>query len=202
MANTNAPNGFVDWTGTIGGSASNFGLITRIVDKDDTTAIFSGDPVKNLDTGYVAQWTASTAVSQLAGIFRGCSYLSTALGRTVWSNFWPGSGAAADVTAYLTPCNLAVPPTFVVQALLTPFTFVDIGAVADVDLGTGSTVTGLSAATLSRATIGTTATLPFRVVGLLSAYSPPGANGVDNTASYNRVIVAANVSGAGSTGLN
>ena len=42
-----------------------------------------------------------------------------------------------------------------------------------------------------------TATLPFRVVGL---YNGVG-NGSDATTDYNWVIVAANVAGAGSTGI-
>jgi hypothetical protein len=36
----------------------------------------------------------------------------------------------------------------------------------------------------------TTATLPFRVVGLLT--DPPGANGTDYASAYNQIIVAFN----------
>lgn len=196
MANTLAPFGFRQ-TGVYGGVAPNFGMITRTIDKDDNTKVFFGDPVKSLSTGYVAQWTAGTAVSQLAGIFVGCKYLSTAQGRIVWSQYWPGADAAADVEAYLAPCNLSVPPTFVVQSSGTAITLADIGANADVSIGTGSTVTGVSGATLDQASIGVEATKPFRIVDL---YRGVG-NGADAASSYNWVLVAANVAGAGSTGI-
>lgn len=201
MANVNAPNGF-DQTGNFAGDGgTNFSLIKAIVDKGDSTAIGRGDPVKRLSTGYVARWTASTAVSQMAGIFWGCKYRSVALGRVVWNNYWPGSDAAEDVEVQLIPCNLATPPQFIVQSSGTAIGFADIGSNADVSMGTVNTTTGRSGASLDQATINTTATLPFRIVGLLSDVAAPGVNGTDNTASYNRVIVAANVSGAGSTGI-
>lgn len=202
MANTNAPFGFRDWMGTLGGAAPTYAQITREIAYNDTTKIFNGDPVKALATGYVAQWSAGTAVSQLAGIFVGCKYLSTAIGRTVWSRFWPGADVASGnkVTAYLAPCNLAAPPLFVVQSSGTVFTIADVGANADVAIGTGNTSTGQSGASLDQATLAATATLPFRIVGLYSDYGPPGSAGAD-ASSYNWAIVAANVAGAGSTGI-
>lgn len=198
MANTLAPFGFRH-TGITNGASPTFGLITRQVAYNDTTKIYLGDPVKSLSTGYVAQWTAGTAVSQLAGVFNGCSYLSTARGSYVWSPYWPGSDVASGnvVTAYLNPCNLSVAPTFLVQSSGTAITLADIGMNADVAIGTGSTLTGISGATLDQATLATTATLPFRIIDL---YAGVG-NGADTTTSYNWVIVAANVSGAGSTGI-
>lgn len=203
MANTNAPFGFKEWSGGMGGAAPNYALITRQIAYDDSTAIFTGDPVKSLDTGYVAQWTAATAVSQLAGIFVGCKYLSSSAGRVVWNNYWPGSDVASgnEVTAFLIPCNLAVPATFLVQSSGSAITFADIGLCGDVSVAAGSTTTGRSACTLNQGTLAATATFPFRIVGLYSDAAPPGSPGTDDTSSYNWVIVAANVSGAGSTGI-
>lgn len=204
MANVSAPFGFRVHTGNLGSAAANYGLIVREILQSDTTKIFTGDPVKSLSTGYVSQWTASTAVSQLAGIFVGCKYLSTSFGRTIWNNYWPGSDAASGVRvfAYLIPCNLGVPPVFEVQSSGTALTIADIGANADVSIGTGSTATGRSGATLDQATLATTATLPFRIVGLYSDSAvSTSVNGADNTTSFNIAIVAANVAGAGSTGI-
>lgn len=203
MANTNAPYGFSEWTGNMGSTTPSYGLLPRQIAFNDTTKIFTGDPVKSLSTGFVAQWTAGTAVSQLAGIFVGCKYLSTSQGRTVWSNYWPGADVASGnvVTAYLIPCNLSTAPTFVVQSSGTAITLADIGANADVVVGTGSTLTGRSGASLDQSTLAATATLPFRVVGIYSDNGPPGAAGTDAASSFNWVIVAANVSGAGSTGI-
>lgn len=196
MANTLAPFGFRT-LGVVGGSSPTFGMIWRKVAAADTADIFYGDPVKSLNTGYVAAWTASTAVSQLAGIFRGCRYVSSATGEYVFSTLWPGTGNTGDVEVCLDPCNLAVPPLFLVQSSGTAITLADIGANADVSMGTGSQTTHISGATLDQATLGTTATLPFRIMGL---YQGVG-NGSDAASSYNWVIVAANVAGAGSTGV-
>lgn len=198
MANTLAPFGFRQ-IGVTGGVSPTFGLITRQVAYNDTTKIYQNDPVKSLSTGYVAQWTAGTEVSQLAGVFVGCNYVSTAQGKTVWSNYWPGADVASGVivTAYLVPCNLSVAPVFLVQSSGTAITLADIGANADVSVGTGSTYTFQSGATLDQATLAATATLPFRV---MDVYQGVG-NGSDTATSYNWVVVAANVSGAGSTGI-
>lgn len=203
MANTNAPFGFTSWNGVFGGAAPTFSLIRREIAYNDATKIYTGDPVKSLSTGYVSQWTAGTAVSQLAGIFVGCKYLSTAFGRTVWNNYWPGSDVAstAKVYAHILACNLAPAPAFLVQSSGTAITIADIGANADVAIGTGSTATGRSGASLDQATLAVTATLPFRIVGIYADSAPSGAPGADTASSYNWVIVAPNVSGAGSTGI-
>ena len=42
------------------------------------------------------------------------------------------------------------------------------------------------------ATIGTTATLPWRIQSLYSNQAPPGQNGTDNTTQYNWIVVAPN----------
>lgn len=196
MPNTLAPFGFRH-LGNTDGASPTFGMITKKIKSDNTTDIFYGDPVKLLNTGYIGQWTASTAVSQLAGIFAGCQYNASGTGELVRSKFWPGTGNTGDVTAFIIPCNLSVPGKFVVQNSGTVITLADIGANADVSVGTGSQTTGISGATLDQATLGTTATLPFRIVDLWNGVG----NGSDATTDYNWVIVAANVSGAGSTGI-
>lgn len=200
VANTDAPFGLVEWTGTLSSGAYPSATVIRQVAYNDSTPIYSGDPVKNLATGYVSQWTAATEVSQLAGIFVGCKYKSTSLGRTVWSPYWPGTDVASTekVYAYLLPVDMATPLVLKVQTDSTGITIADIGANADVALGTGSTVTGRSGAYLNHSTYNTTATLPFKIIGLWGDYAPPGVNGAASGA-YAVAIVAAN--STGSTGL-
>lgn len=195
MANTNAPFGFRH-VGHFGGVTANFAMTDRKIAAADTTKIYHGDPVKALNTGYVAQWTAGTAVSQLAGIFVGCEYLDTNLG-WVWRPYWPGPNNGNDARALIIPCNLASPPEFLVQSSGTAITLADIGANAEVTIGTGSTVHGRSGASLNQASLAATETLPFRIVGIYDSVGP----GSDAASSYNWVRVAANVSGAGSTGI-
>lgn len=194
MANTNTPFGFKQYRGL--GSAPTYEQSVRLIKSDNTTAIYFGDPVKSLNTGYIDRGTATGAI---AGIFAGCKYLSTSQKRTVWSNYWPGSDAASDVEAYIINDPNA---QFVVQAGGTAITLADIGANIDFALGTGNSATGISGAYATGAA--TTIGLPFRVVGLVT--EPPGANGTDATSAYNQIIVGFNNvgtrdNGAGPSGI-
>jgi hypothetical protein len=186
LANVNAPNGF-QYFGRQEGGAPTAGLTTRLIASTDTAAVGYGDPVTSLGTGYVTASTAGT--TQIDGIFYGCEYLSTALGRIVWSQFYPGSGAGADVKAYICSDPDA---EFVVQSDNTAIAFADTQANINFVAGSVNTATGFSGAAVGQSTISTTSTLPFRIVGLLSQYAPPGNNGTDNTSAFNRVIVAPN----------
>ena len=64
----------------------------------------------------------------------------------------------------------------------------DVGQNYDVAMGTGNTLNGRSGAYLDISTAATTATLPFRLIGL---YQGVG-NGSDATTANNWVIVSAN----------
>ena len=67
MANTAAPNGFSQYTGT--GSAPTYELVRAAISSSNTTPIFQGDPVvqatgtTGLGTGYITQATAPVAAS-------------------------------------------------------------------------------------------------------------------------------------------
>lgn len=187
MANTFAPFGFAQNAGT--GSAPTYEMVTRVI-ANTAGAIYSGDPVTSQSDGTIAQSTPGT--TQIAGIFYGCTYLSAALNRTVWSPNWPGSGAAVAnsvVTAYIVNDPNA---KFVVQSgnAGTPVGVADIGANINFAIGTGNALTGQSGAYANQATINTTSTLPFRIVGLVQ--SPPGANGTDTSSNGNWIVVAFN----------
>lgn len=187
MANVNAPNGF-QYFGRLEGGSPTEGMTTRLIANADTAKVGQGDPVTSLGTGYVTASTAGT--TQIDGIFYGCEYLSTATGRTIWSNYWPGAGATGDIKAYLTTDPQAM---FVVQSNNTAIVFADIGANINFAAGTPNAVTGFGTTSVAQSTIESTTTLPFRIVGLLSDYTGPnGGNGTDNASAYNRVIVTAN----------
>lgn len=201
MANTDAPFGFRQVKGT--GSVPTYEMSTRKIASNNSTAIFCGDAVIPLTTGYIAQATASTV--RMEGIFQGCKYTSTSQKRTVWSNYWPGSDATGDVEAYIIDDPNA---QFVVQSSdsggTSPVAFANIGEYINIAVGTGNTATGISGMSVNVATLNTTVTLPFRIVALVQ--DPPGANGTDITSEYNQVIVAFNnastrTNGAGPTGL-
>lgn len=195
MANTLAPFGFAHW-GTASGPvnfASEANPPYRIA-SGYGTAIYFGDLVRmNVSgpTGYLEQWAAAdggTATKIPVGIFAGCQFYSSAMRQTIVSNFWPGSGATGDVTAFvITDPNAE----FKVQAgvAAVPFTQAMIGQSADIVAApTGNATTGISGMSLDTPT--TTATFPFKVVNLVT--TPPGANGTDIATAYNYVIVAFN----------
>lgn len=195
MANTFAPFGALP-EASADGAAPTYGMVTRLIAYNDTTKIYRGDLVKSLNTGYIAQWTAATGVSQAAGIFWGCKYYSLSQQQTTFSKYWPGADVATNaiVTAYILPIATAVPPKFVIQTsnsstTAVAVTLADIGINADVAMGTGSTQSGQSGMYLDINTFNTTATLPFRIVGLY----PGVGNGSDAASANNYVIVQANI---------
>jgi len=184
MANTNAPFGFRQYSGT--GSAPTYEQVCMRIIYSNTTPIYFGDAVIPLSSGYIAQATASTV--QVAGIFAGCKYLSTSQKRIVWSNYWPGSdvsSTAPDIEAYVINDPNA---RFLVQAGGTAVGISAVNNNIQLNVRTGNAATGISGMFVE--TPATTATLPFRVVQLV--VDPPGANGTDYLSAYNQIIVAFN----------
>lgn len=183
MANTNAPFGFRQYSGT--GSVPTYEQVAvRIA--YNASAIFYGDPVQPDANGFVV--VGSPGTTQLAGIFQGCKYLSVSQKRVVWSNYWPGSDVASTQTVegYIVNDPNA---KFVVQTDATGVDATAINANVNFAIGTGNTATGISGAYLNTSTLGTTNTLPFRVVSLVQ--DPPGSPGTE-AGAYNRVVVAFN----------
>jgi hypothetical protein len=184
MANSNTPFGFRQYSGT--GSAPTYEQVAVQI-AYNATNIFFGDPVEPDANGQVVQGDGTTAAAGIAGIFVGCKYLSVSQKRTVWSNYWPGSDVASTQTVegYIINDPNA---KFLVQSDGTGVAQTDVGATVAYTIGTGNTANGISGAYLSG--IGpTTATLPFRIVGLVT--NPPGSAGTASGA-YNWVIVAFN----------
>lgn len=186
MSNTNAPNGF-QYIGRLEGGSPTEGLTPALVSSGDTNALGYGDLVSRSAGGYITKATAGT--TSIFGVFYGCSYLSTAVGRIVPANYYPGSGAGSDVA-----CLVCTDPqsTFVVQSDNTAIVFADIGANTNFVTGTPNATTQMSTMALAQSLISTTDTLPFRIIGLLSDSAPPGTNGTDNSSAFNRVIVQPN----------
>jgi len=127
----------------------------------NTAAMYFGDPVFQNANGSIYPTTPGTGI--LAGVFVGCKYLSVSQKRTVWSNFWGAADVASTNTVEVYYVN---------------------------DPNAKNTMSGISGAYIDiTVTPTTTATLPFKVVGLDTA--PPGANGTE-AGAYNYAIVAFN----------
>lgn len=195
MANTNAPFGLRPLMA--GGSApTGFANQTRRngILSSNGTAIYYGDLVKSLSTGYLGQWTATTAASQVAGVFAGCRRYSTSTNQPYYNPYWPGTDAASGtVDAFLMPIQQAATMWFVIQTDATGITLADIGANADIVVGTGNTSTGFSGSYLDTGTLNTTATLPLRIMDLWSNYCPVGPG--TQAGAYNWAVVSINSTG-------
>jgi hypothetical protein len=185
MANTNAPYGFRQYSGT--GSAPTYEQVPVVI-AYNASAIYFGDPVEPDGTGTVVRGDGTTGAAGIAGIFVGCQYLSVSQKRTVWSNYWPGSDVASTqtVTGYIINDPNA---RFLVQTGSTAATQSTINLNVPYVTGSGNTANGISAATVDVANAAVTATLPFRVVGLVT--EPPGSAGTE-AGAYNYVVVAFN----------
>jgi hypothetical protein len=182
-------------------TSSQLNGVWQILSSSTTTITFyfSGAITTSALSGY-AFWP-------VAGIFAGCTYLSTAQKRKVWMNYWPGSDAAADGEAYIIsdPNSQFLVQTANSNTTATAVGLANVGQNIGFALGTGSTASGLSGAYADQYTLdanfptGAAANnlLPFRIIGFpgsaLGVVNPlSGANGNDPTTAYNRIVVGFN----------
>ncbi len=160
------------------------------------------------------QATTGYVFTPVAGVFVGCRYLSTANKYPVWRNYWPGSDANGDVTAYVITDPMAQFSVMTGNSntTATAVGFANIGnnigfnyLQSGVTTTNGVSATGLSTYFADQYTLiannpaGATANnyLPFRIIGLQNyvpgAVSPlVSINGNDNTTAYNRIVVGFN----------
>jgi len=198
LANTNAPFGF-RYFGRLEGGSPTEGLSYRSIASTYGSAIYQGDPVLSLNTGYISLPSVST--TQVTGIFYNLRYYNSNVAQTIQgAPYWPSSGAGGNGTAGICDDPNAM---FLVQSNGTPITFADIGSNIGWASGSGSTLTGISGYSVDQSTIGTSSALPFRIVGLASQFLPPGSPGTDDTANYNQVVVTFNATDrhGGTTGV-
>ncbi len=183
MSNTQAPNGFSQLN-LYNGASPNYAMTTRQIAYDNSHSIGTGDPVEELNTGYID--IASGSTTTILGIFLGCEYTDSIRGK-VWSRSWNHPSTAVAGTVQALVCN-DPNAQFLVQAggSTTAIGLADIGANAYFGGAGAPNTAGSSVAYLDQTTINTTNTLAFRIMGL--GQSPNN----DNTSGYNWVIVKMN----------
>lgn len=94
MANVDNPNGFTPVRHLSGGTIR---MEEMPIAKETAAAIYSGDLVTLLGTGFISVGTASTV--DLIGVFAGCSYRNPK-GEYVYSKHWPaGQATLKDLAA-------------------------------------------------------------------------------------------------------
>lgn len=192
MANALAPFGFADSHRL--GAAVNYQMSRRWILASNPSPIYTGDPIVQLSSGYVAQ--AAPGATQIGGIFVGCEYMSVSQKKWIASPFWPGSDAVASGTGFDVQAKIIDDPqtVFRVQANGYPAAGTLASVIATIGMnGQFSFNAGLSpnpnAYGKSNATIdvvtsppAVTATFPFRIVDVVR--DPPGSNGADITTPY------------------
>tara|TARA_R110000803_G_scaffold210567_2_gene282669 strand:- start:1810 stop:2385 length:576 start_codon:yes stop_codon:yes gene_type:complete len=175
MANTDAPNGLKPVRHIAGGTIR---PNEYKIPSGYNTAIFTGDAVKLLSSGYVA---VAAAGNRLLGVFAGCSYPNSS-GEQVFSRQWTASATTqgtVDVTAYIYDDPNIV---YAVQSAGSA-DFTDIGNMADIVATAGSTSTGQSAMEVSGTT--GTGTANLRILGLYNAPNNAyGTNGILEATIY------------------
>jgi len=124
--------------------------IRRAIDPTNTTAIYKGTPVQiNAADGYVALATAGTpsgATNQVDGIFVGCEYYDST-GKYNVSPFWPGTSGCTNIVAWVIEDQQAI---FEVQSAgSVAQSAIGNGLNLSASPGTGSTLTGVSTATVT-----------------------------------------------------
>lgn len=144
-------------------------LVTRRLAYNTASAIYDGDLVQALASGYIERWTAGDSAATLGGVFRGCKYLDPAVGYSRWYNAWtaPTLPSTTIVEAYI-----EVDPNVIYTIRSSggsgAIGIADVGSNFEVTMTAGNTLTGISAMTLDATSGATTATLPLRVVGVYS----------------------------------
>lgn len=182
MANTSAPFGFLQDAGI--GSTPTYEQVARVC-QYNAAAIYRGDPVQSQTDGTLA--IASAGTTQIAGIFVGSEYLSVSQQRTVWNNYWPGSDVASG--QYPTIYFVNDPNAqFIAQSGATGLTLADVGANVQFNIGTPNAYTKQSGAYVESPN--TTATLPFRVLSIVTTPTLSFTNPVEG--AYALAIVGFN----------
>jgi hypothetical protein len=198
MANTFAPFGFRS-AGTLEGSGPTYGMTRRYLASSDTNTYFTGDVVQlssGANPGYITQQIAGNSSTEfILGIFAGCEYYSPAVGRVVWSSYFPGNLGTSS-----SPCNAYTiegeDNMFLVQCTTTAVIGTsaigqNVGVASSLQ-GNGNTLNGISGVALNSSTVAATTTLPFKIVDTSSNLLPPGTNGTDGTSAGAVILVSFN----------
>lgn len=160
MANTNAPNGFTAVGHLSGGDIR---PSERAIASGSSTAIYNGDLVKLLTTGYID--VAAAGDTGIIGVFQGVQFTDTD-GTPRFEKHWPAAQAtlgSADAKAFV-----FTDPHIIYEAQGTTGTSLTqamIGANADITATTGNTTTKRSKHSVDLSTV-TASTAQIRILSL------------------------------------
>jgi hypothetical protein len=125
------------------------------------TAIYQGDLVEPLTSGNIQKHGANTS-DAVVGVFNGCFYTDPTTQKPTYSNYYPGSIAASDITAFIIDDPDAV---FLIDAD-EAFTRADLFRNYSVTNTTGVTQTGISKVQLDVSASGTAQTFVIQAIDI------------------------------------
>lgn len=126
-----------------------------------TTAIFLGDLVIPLTAGNIDRHIANNSAAVI-GVFNGCFYTDPTTQKPTFSNSYPGSIAASDITAFVVDDPDAV---FLMDADAA-FTRADLYQNYSATTGGGNTTTGISEVQLDVSVSGTNASFVIQAIDI------------------------------------
>ncbi len=172
MANINGSFGLrpLSKLGSGANSTGATGYTSYEIANGNSTKIYHGSPVVPVAGGHIEiVGAAAGGTVGLAGVFMGCEYVDSTTGKTVWKNYWPGSGNDSNhpIKAFVNddPMQLYVIAT---DASWTNKATARAAVHANANFSTATTgtdATGLSLGRLAISTIATTAALQMRIMG-------------------------------------
>ena len=174
MANANGAFGLKPY-GVLGSAPNSVGTTEYRIASSNSNALYQGQPVIPIAAGVIDDLQAAAGGSvSIVGVFNGCEYVSSTTGETIFSNFWPGSGADSNfpVKAFLydDPSMLFTVATSNVQSGNDTEAELRTAVFANIQLAngnSGSTTTGKSSATADLNTVATTNSHALRIMGIL-----------------------------------
>ena len=125
------------------------------------TAIFQGDMVIPVTGGNIERYPGNTSTA-VVGVFNGCFYTDPTTQKPTFSNYYPGSVAAADITAFVVDDPDAV---FLVDADAT-FARADLFQNYSLTAVSGNIKTGNSEQQLDVSESGTNATFIVQAIDI------------------------------------
>ena len=157
MANLDAPFGFRP-VGELGSEVNTGGTSKYLIASGSSNAIYKGDVVYIIGTGYIDVSGATTTAN--VGVFNGCFYNDPTTQKPTWKNYYPGSitPTVGNIEAFVydDPNKL-----FEVQSAGT-LTQAAVGDNADQVYTAGSTINGQSKSELAGSATGSSA--QFRII--------------------------------------
>ena len=177
MANIDSAFGLIP-VAHVGQTDNNGGQTQYSIGDTQSTAIFTGDPVKYKSDGTVE---VATAGDPVVGVFGGCFYTDPTTSKPTWSPYFPASLAPGDAKAFIWDNPMQ---TFIVQqdSVVSNLLAANLNENANLIFNAGNTTTGVSGVEIDSSSADVTAALQVR---LIDFYATPS----NNTTANNSVFV-------------